>query len=227
MAIRLTLEKTQKSLFCESKWWGDPDMPADASYPMMKVCEMPDGSSFLVRPGDDVSGGEVYDYPLTFICQIRCEDIAELDPENRLPHEGMLYFFAAMDEYTGYDSPVHMGMGEWPKGSVAVKYTKSINMETFQACMMVDEDGESLTEPALGISFEACDDAADGIKLLGAPFFCDAREQFPGYSNLLQIDENETAGTAFYDAGMLNFLVSDADFAKGLLKRPIGVLCSL
>ena len=37
MAIRLTLEKTQKSLFCESKWWGDPDMPADASYPMMKV----------------------------------------------------------------------------------------------------------------------------------------------------------------------------------------------
>lgn len=84
MAIKLTLEKTQKSLFCESKWWGDPDMPADASYPMMKVCEMPDGSSFLVRPGDDVSGGEVYDYPLTFICQIRCEDIAELDPENRL-----------------------------------------------------------------------------------------------------------------------------------------------
>lgn len=227
MAIRLTLEKTQKSLFCESKWWGDPDMPADASYPMMKVCEMPDGSSFLVRPGDDVSGGEVYDYPLTFICQIRCEDIAELDPENRLPHEGMLYFFAAMDEYTGYDSPVHMGMGEWPKGSVAVKYTKSINMESFQACMMVDEDGQSLTEPALGISFEACDDAADGIKLLGAPFFCDAREQFPGYSNLLQIDENETAGTTFYDTGMLNFLVSDADFAKGLLKRPVGVLCSL
>ena len=80
MAIRLTLEKTQKSLFCESKWWGDPDMPADASYPMMKVCEMPDGSSFLVRPGDDVSEGEVYDYPLTFVCQIRCEYNAELDP---------------------------------------------------------------------------------------------------------------------------------------------------
>ena len=40
MAIKLTLEKTQKSLFCESKWWGDPDMPADASYPMMKVCEI-------------------------------------------------------------------------------------------------------------------------------------------------------------------------------------------
>ena len=40
----------------------------------------------------------------------------------------MLYFFAAVDEYAGYDSPVHLGIGEWPIGSVIVKYTKSINM---------------------------------------------------------------------------------------------------
>ena len=53
MAIKLTLSRTQKPLFCESKWWGDPDMPADMEYPMMKV----DGEE---------------DYPLTFVCQIRC-----------------------------------------------------------------------------------------------------------------------------------------------------------
>ena len=37
MAIRLTLSRTQKPLFCESKWWGDPDMPADMEYPVEPV----------------------------------------------------------------------------------------------------------------------------------------------------------------------------------------------
>ena len=97
MAIRIRLEKTAKPLFCESKWWGDPDLPADAEYPMMTVCENPDGCTRIVRANDNVSGCETYEYPLTFICQVRCEDIAELDTENLLPHEGMLYFFAAMD----------------------------------------------------------------------------------------------------------------------------------
>ena len=27
MAIRLKLNKTERILFCGSKWWGDPDMP--------------------------------------------------------------------------------------------------------------------------------------------------------------------------------------------------------
>ncbi len=227
MAIRLKLGRTEKPLFCESKWWGDPDMSPDMEYPMMRVCEHADGTSEILRSGQDADDGEIYEYPLTFICQIRCEDIIPFDPENRLPHDGMLYFFAAMDEYTGYESPVHLGIGEWPKGSVAVKYTKSINMETFQTCMMVDDDDQPLTEPALEISFEGCDDIADGIKLLGSPFFTDVQEQYPGYVNLLQLDGDETASMDFYDSGMLNLLISAADFGKGLLKRPVAVLSSL
>lgn len=227
MAIRLTLNKTQKPLFCESKWWGDPDMPADAKYPVMTVCECSDGVSRIIRADDDVTGCETYEYPLTFICQIRCEDIAEFDPEGHLPHEGMLYFFAATDEYVGYDSPVHLGLGEWPKGAVVVKYSKIINMETFQSCIMVDEDDQPLTESALEISFESCQDDSDGIKLLGIPFFSDVRDQYQSYHNLLQIDCDETAGINFYDTGMLNLLISAADFAKGILKRPMAVLNSL
>lgn len=50
---------------------------------------------------EDGTEGE---YPLTFICQIDCEDIAPFDKEGLLPHEGMLYFFAAIDEFIGYDS---------------------------------------------------------------------------------------------------------------------------
>lgn len=228
MAIRLSLSKTQKPLFCESKWWGDPDMSPDMEYPMMSVLERPDGTSEILRKGDERNQeGEVYEYPLTFICQIRCEDLIPFDPDGRLPHDGMLYFFAAMDEYTGYDSPVHLGMGEWPKGSVVVKYTKSINMETFQACMMVDDDDQPLTEPALEIGFSQCEDDADGLKMLGVPFFEDVRHQYPGYVNLLQMDEDETAGMRFYDSGMLNLMVSPEDFAKSLLKRPVAFLQSL
>ena len=208
MAIRLTLSRTQKPLFCESKWWGDPDMPADMEYPMMKV----DGEE---------------DYPLTFVCQIRCEDIAGLDPEGLLPHDGMLYFFAAVDEYAGYDSPVHLGIGEWPKGSVVVKYTKAINMETFQSCIMVDKDEQPVTDEALEISFSECGDLEDGIKMLGQPFFEEVRDMYPDRVNLLQIDEDETADIRFYDSGNLNLLITKTDISKGLLKRPVAYMHSL
>ena len=90
MAIKLTLKKTERILFCGSKWWGDPDMPENMQYPVMEVTE----------------DGETYDYPLTFVCQINCEDIAKFDNDGRLPHEGMLYFFAAMDDYIGAVSKV-------------------------------------------------------------------------------------------------------------------------
>ena len=62
--------------------------------------------------------GTESEYPLTFICQIDCEDIAPFDKEGLLPHEGMLYFFAAIDEFIGYDSPEHFPLGRWPKKAV-------------------------------------------------------------------------------------------------------------
>ena len=48
MAIRLKLEKTDRVLFCGSKWWGDPDMPEGMPYPTVTVTE----------------DGETYDYGL-------------------------------------------------------------------------------------------------------------------------------------------------------------------
>ena len=50
-------------------------MPENMQYPTMEVTE----------------DGETFDYPLTFVCQINCEDIAPFDKEGKLPHEGMLY----------------------------------------------------------------------------------------------------------------------------------------
>ena len=97
-------------------------------------------------------------------------------------------------------------------------------METFQACIMVDEDDRPLTDPVLEMSFEACEDNAGGLKLLGNSASDTVNADFAGYKNLLQIGDDDVADIHFPEAGILNFLVSEADFAKGLLKRPVAVL---
>lgn len=203
MAIRLTPNKTERILFCGSKWWGDPDMPENMQYPTIEVTE----------------DGETFDYPLTFICQINCEDIAPYDKDGKLPHEGMLYFFGAIDEWLGYESPTTQGAGEWPKGHIAVKYAKTINFETFQTCMLVGDEDEQLTESELEIVFSECDDDADGLKLLGVPGAEKARSGYPDLGNLLQLASDATAGISFPDGATLNIMMKDSDLGYGNWKK--------
>lgn len=209
MAIKINLEQTESNLFCSSKWWGDPDLPADMEYP--------------TAPAEE--DGDTFDYPLTFICQIDCEDIAPFDPEGRLPHQGMFYIFAGLDEYLDMDSPWHNGLGEWARKQVVVKYTKAINMETFRSAILVDDQDQPLTQPALKMTFEACEDYADCTKLLGFPFFQEVLQEMPDHVNFLQID-SDTAGLRFYDEGMLNLLYKSADFEAGKWKLVKGYMSS-
>ena len=203
MAIRLTVKETDRVLFCGSKWWGDPDMPEAMEYPMTE------------------------DYPLTFVCQINCEDIAKFDPVGKLPHEGMLYFFAALDQWLGYESPLENGIGEWPKGHFVVKYAKEINFETFRSCIMVDEDDNPITEPEREIEFSECADDADGIKLLGVPFYEEIRMEYPDMINLLQLDEDDELCMRFYDCGMVNLLMKESDLKFKNWKKTKAYLHSL
>ncbi len=201
MAIKLELKRTERILFCGSKWWGDPDMPENMQYPTMQVSE----------------DGDIYDYPLTFVCQINCEDIAPFDKEGKLPSEGMLYFFAAIDDYIGYESPVHNPEGEWPKGRVAVKYAKSINFETFQTCMLVGDEDEQLTEPELEIVFSECNDDEEGIKML----YNDSEN--PDQQTLVSIVSDTIAGIDLRDK-TLNLIMKDSDLKFGNWKRLKAVL---
>ena len=203
MAIRLTVKETDRVLFCGSKWWGDPDMPEAMEYPMTE------------------------DYPLTFVCQINCEDIAKFDPEGKLPHEGMLYFFAALDQWLGYESPLENGIGEWPKGHFVVKYAKEVNFETFRTCIMVDEDDNPITEPEREIVFSECADDADGIKLLGIPFYEEIRMEYPDMINLLQLDEDDELCMRFYDCGMVNLMMKESDLKFRNWKKTKAYLHSL
>lgn len=214
MAIRLNLKKYSGELFCASKWWGDPDMPADMEYPTIKVTE----------------DGETYEYPLNFLCQINCEDMAPYDKDNLLPHEGMLYFFAALDNLMGYETPYETALGLWKKGLVAVKYAKTVNMETFESYILTDEQDNPVTQPPLKIEFAECAQDDDGLKLLGEAFFSEVRENCPGMLSLLQIDAVELEGTGemqIYDCGMINILIKPSDLGFGNWKKACAYMCSL
>ena len=206
MAIKLTLERTDRVLFCGSKWWGDPDMPEGMTYPTVQVTE----------------DGETYDYPLTFICQINCEDIAPFDTEGRFPHEGMLYFFAALDKWIGYDSPTQNGIGEWSKGHFVVKYAKNINFETFQSCVLVDDADQSLTEREMEISFSECDDDEKCIKLLGNPSSPEVSARYEGLLNFLQIVKDDSIDVEF--SNELNLMMKPSDMKFGNWKKTVAYL---
>ena len=206
MAIKLTLQHSERVLFCASKWWGDPDMPENMQYPTIEVTE----------------DGETFDYPLTFVCQINCEDLAAFDPENKLPHEGMLYFFAAMDKWLGYDSPTKNDSGEWTRGHFVVKYAKAINFETFQSCMLVDDEDQALTEREMEIVFSTCEDNEKCIKLLGTPASAEVGQKYEGLLNLLQIVRDTNLDVEF--DGELNLMIKDSDLHFGNWKKTIAHL---
>ena len=206
MAIGLSFRKASGELSGKSKWWGAPDLPAGSPYPVLTLDEE-----------DDCE-------PLTFLCQIRCEDLAEVDSEGLLPHEGMLYFFAAVDYFLGLDSPVSPHIGEWDKLHVRVLYSPSCdNLEPYE---MHYEDGEDVFFPAVGMDLQSCAERLDSFKLLGKPYFDEVYEQYPECICLLQIDENDDWGLRFFDCGMLCLLISPEDLAARRFDKCFGYMHS-
>ena len=194
--IKIKTEPSEDVLYGESKWWGFPDLPDELDWPTVKA-------------DDD---GEEFDDPLTFICQIKCADLAPFDPEGLLPHEGMLYFFGALDYFLGdMDAFTAPGMGEWPSEYFRVLYSpvsEGLNTHT----LFYDEEDEIPACPAPErIVFS--NEGESFTWLLGEAFAEETREALPGYVSLLQIDENDDWGLRFFDCGMLNFMIKPADLA--------------
>ena len=203
--IKIKTEPSEDVLYGESKWWGFPDLPDELDWPTVKA-------------DDD---GEEFDDPLTFICQIKCADLAPYDPEGLLPHEGMLYFFGALDYFLGdLDAFTAPGMGEWPSEYFRVLYSPvSENLNTHT--LFYDEEDEIPACPAPeAIRFEMPDSDRESFTwLLGDAFAEETREALPGYVSLLQIDENDDWGLRFFDCGMLNFMIKPEDLAARRFDR--------
>ena len=92
---------------------------------------------------------------------------------------------------------------------------------------MVDEDDQPVTEPEREIEFSLCEDNDDGIKLLGVPYYEEVRENYPELMNLLQLDEDDELSMRFYDCGMVNLMMKEADLKFMNWKRTKAYLHSL
>ena len=183
MAIKINIQPTAEDLAGKSHWWGFPDLP--------EICEWP-----CNEDGD----------LLTFICQISLEDISELDSENRLPHKGMIWFFADLDYFLGdLDAPCG-GTGEWETGTFKVLYSEDCSdLLTHEYYW---EDGEPAVLPAEEMTFEAASETDFGFKLLGLPALTEGYEnENEGLMSLLQMDEEERWGLRFFDCGTMNFMI--------------------
>ena len=179
-----------------SKWWGFPDLPEELDWPSVPV-------------NDD---GDEYDDPLTFVCQLRCDELAPFDPEGLLPHEGMLYFFAALDYFLGNPDGICPGMGGWESPYFRVLYSSS--RENLHQHTMFYEDGSPAVIPAEEVRFHRVGKGEDCYtRLLGYPFFEEVSDELPGMVSLLQVDENDDWGLRFFDSGMLNFMIDPEDLA--------------
>ena len=186
MAIKLKINHTATPLAGASHWWGFPDLPESLDWPCNDEGEL-----------------------LTFICQIRLEEIAELDTEGLLPHRGMIWFFAELDYFLGdLDAPCG-GTGEWDANSFKVLYCQECNeLITHEYCW---EDGEPATLPAEEITFEATTEQDFGFKLLGMPAMTEGYEnENEGVISLLQLDEEERWNLRFFDCGTVNFMLPTA-----------------
>lgn len=193
-AIKIKLSKTDDDLFCQSKWWGRPDIPIDM----------------------------VVDDSLMFLCQIRCEDLSQFDEKNMFPHKGMLYFFCDIAYYLGYYDEFDPPCGHlWDEEYVKVHYVEEID-DSFGQLIYDDDYFPHIKERK--IEFEMVGDNEDGHKLLGNPFQFEYEDWEPpceGWMNLLQIDsdEDDDYNLMFMDMGMLYVIINpkdlnDRDFTK-------------
>ena len=210
MAIKITTTPTTESLVGQSHWWGFADLPDGVEFPCRKGGEMDD---------------EGTEETLTFICQIRLEDVAPLDTEGVLPREGMLWFFADLDYFLGdLDAPCE-GIGEWPEDSFRVIYSPDCSQLNTHKVFWAD--GSEACMPAEKMHFSTTDTFDAGHKLLGRPLMDEWGDtEDRSLRLLLQVDEEERWGLRFFDMGTIGFLIKATDLAQRRFERASMVLYS-
>ena len=112
-------------------------------------------SKFFGMPCLPESMKEPYPDDGVFFAQIRCEDIRDLDPDCRLPHEGYLYFFLDAEMYPSNDLYMMVDHITDELKYVIDDYNETCNIK-------------GLTDTYV-ITFEKVDAGYEGTKLLGYP----------------------------------------------------------
>ena len=179
-----------------SYFWDAPQLPPDIDFPTYT----------------DADGDECY---LPFVCQVNLADAAI----EGLPQQGMLYVFATVDYYMGFDAPMENGMGWWTPGTVKVLYSDA----PADTLVRKNPYNDDVTTPPHPITPVRTDEpSGDGHRLLGLPFEDEARQEMPADCRLLmQIDsdEDDAFSLLFSDMGLLYIFINKeslrrADFSS-------------
>ncbi|MBO8472186.1 MAG: DUF1963 domain-containing protein [Bacteroidetes bacterium] len=194
----ITTDSGERSL---SHFWGSPLLPPGYPYP-----EYTD------------SKGDIR--PYNFICQIALENIADFDPENMLPHEGLMLFFSKIDHYLGDFEPFD-AVGGYISDAEDVKVLYFPDITGFEEIRIVDEEGIPLSPQELAISFsdKPAGRYSDEHMLLAPPSHREWENwdhPFEDWLILLQIDsfDGKDFNLNFMDSGVLDFLISEKDLAE-------------
>lgn len=215
-AIKISAEYSENELpICTSKFWGNPDLPKTFTFPTYK---------------DEEGDESHYD----FVCQIKCSELIPYDTENRLPHKGMLYFFAQVGYYLGdiyFCEP--MPSSWWPSNGVKVLYYPHEDWENFEQVILLDDEDEEIALREQKITFKTAssisDSFNDGHQLLGFPSYIADEIDSSKYALLLQVDScdlEDGITLNFMDWGMLYFLIPVTDLTKPSFKNVRGYLAS-
>lgn len=214
-SIKINLTNSESELpMCSSKMWGSPDLPTTFDFPTYK---------------DEDGEENHYD----FVCQINLAESAPFDIDNRLPHKGMLYFFARIGYYFGdfFEKPFSEGL--WGKDGVKVYYYPKDDIDNFQTMILIDDDDMEIAFKEQKIIFssqtENGEQMYDEHKLLGSPAYLSDEVDTDKYTLLFQLDSctiQDEVELNFMDCGMFYFLIPIADLIKPSFKNVRGFLAS-
>ena len=180
-----------------SRFWGNPDLPKDFDYPM-----------YIDSDGDN--------YPYFFICQINLADIAPFDTSNRLPHTGLLSFFAKIDYHMGYyaDEPEISG---YISDTDAVKVFYFPSADNMEEVILLDDNDEQSSPRELQIAFSASlPPLSEEHMLFALPTHREWEtwdHPYEDWQILLQVDSfsGHDFNLNFIDFGVLDILISPDD----------------
>ena len=216
-SISIITNPTTENLVGRSHWWGAPDLPEDVPYPYVMVDDTQVVMGSNGMPKRDIHGnviiehGEDYPEPLTFICQIRMEDVAPFDKEGLLPRKGMLYFFAAIDYFLGDSSPIEIPLHGPVGDMVRVIYVDDVPDDVQPYDLHWEDTGESIFRPAEEITFYEGVETSDTHALLSIPYQDEVSDSYPRHIALLQVEEDDRWGLHFFDCGSLYLLIRPED----------------
>lgn len=193
-------EPFEKTECTASRVWGNPALPETMDYP-----------TYVDDEGDD--------YPYFFLCQINLQELAEVAPDNPLPHKGLLSFFAKIDHYLGYFAASDCISGYISRPD-DLKVFYFPGTENFKELILLDDNDEQSSPNEMEIHFsKEFDEYYEDHFLFAEPTHREWESWDHPYEKweiLLQIDSFATSkvNLNFMDCGVLDFLIDPKDLAK-------------